>query len=269
MSWKPHGATEEVTYDQLKTVRTPLATRTHYPIPHHKLFDRVVDALQTMNFNVKEVRFLISGKDEGQRFAGEIKIHGMSNASEEYKLAIFNSHDKSIAAAIAEGTETKVCANGCYMGEFTLARKHTLNVWDAVKGEIRDFVFNLKDRSNIILDSMNNLRELDFSSNSEVHDFMIQAMKKDYINPTEIKHILNHWEEPEHHEFKDRNGYSLFNAHTSHWRSMNPFSLPKKSINLRNFIYEFKTSTNESSPISGDRPSETSELSRPISDFAF
>ena len=242
---KKHGATELVTWDQLKQVPIPEATRTHQPVEHHQLFHRLAETLEVLNYSTENAEHLIS--HDGQRYVGKLNIQNEKFSTDDYKykIAVFNSHDKTLPVALIEGTDTFVCSNGLYTGEFIVSNKHTRNVWDTIYTELRNFAFGLEERKNEMFHSIEKLRDYDFSSNTEVHDFLIRAMKNNIINPTDIKPILKHWEEPEHQEFKDRNGYSLLNAHTSHWRNSNQFTLPRKTIKIKEFINEFKQPTLE------------------------
>ena len=247
MTYKTHGATEEVNYEQLTSLYVPEQTRTHVPIPHHKLWDILEEKLSYMGHETRATEFLVS--KDGQKFVGKFKLHGEDNASGEdgseyaYQGAIFNSHDKTLPVAVTEGTHTFVCSNGLYIANFVVSNKHTKNIWDTVHKELKNFVWDLANRRNKMFNWIEQTRNFDYSSDKEVHDCLIREMKAGIINPTDIKPILEHWENPEHEEFKDRNGYSLVNAHTSHWRAHNPFTLPSKSIKLRRFINDYQNNS--------------------------
>ena len=84
------------------------------------------------------------------------------------------------------------------------------------------------------------LKKHDFSSRKEVYDFVLQSTQRGVIQRLEALRVLRHWNEPEHAEFQDRNGYSLFNAYTSHWRDSDQFLLPDRTMRLKNFMAEYK-----------------------------
>jgi hypothetical protein len=68
----------------------------------------------------------------------------------------------------------------------------------------------------------------------------LQSVQRGVIHRLEALMVLRHWNEPEHAEFRDRNGYSLFNAYTSHWRDSDQFVLPAKTMRLKSIMAEFK-----------------------------
>ena len=268
MTWKPHKATRPVSEEELVQLGqyTPRRTRTHIPIPHSKLLERVLDNLSVGGYTVKNLKCFVS--KDNQKFMGKMNLwkEEINFVTPEYKhgITVIHSNDKTLPVLLGNNLEVSVCENGCYSGIFPLRLKHTGDFMYNLDKEIRNFTQNIEKEKTESFQNMEKLKEMDFSSNTEVHDFMIRAMKRGIINPTEIKPILKHWEEPEHPEFDPRNGYSLFNAHTSHLRSSNPLTLPQKTIKIRNYIDEFKKAQHviTTPSRSGEFAEETYDLGR-------
>ena len=54
------------------------------------------------------------------------------------------------------------------------------------------------------------------------HDLVIRATDCWAITPSQIPEVLAHWRKPEHEEFCGRNGWSLWNACSEVFKSVNP-----------------------------------------------
>lgn len=240
---------KEVDYEELVSVRTPEGTRTHIPIPHHQILDQTQDTLAKFNYEFSDHTLLLS--TDNQRFIGSftVKSERWSNHLDDYdfKVAVMNSHDKTLSVRFFAGTQVFVCENGQWSSDVMLSHKHTPLAWEAIHAQLRELAFTMDDLRSDTITSFESLKEEDFDSQAEVHDFVVQSCQRKIIPWQHAPHILEHWNNPEHIEFNDRNGYSLFNAYTSHWRSGNPFDLSLKTNKLRGFIDEFKGIQNISS----------------------
>ena len=247
---KKHGCNEYVEYEDLATIPLPPARDRFVPMAHKDLFDRAVKNLSMLNYEPVKPRFLLDHtkqkfvatfgvKQKAKAFStGSIDL--FANDDYQFEVGLINSNDGSMSAKIFTGTRVMVCANGQWSGEIVLSRKHTRNAGYDINQGLRDFVFDLEDTRKETFASFDKLKEYDFDSKSEVHDFVVETCKRDILPWQHAPHVLEHWDNPEHTEFEERNGYCLFNAYTSHWRDANQFSLSDKTKRLRSFIDEFK-----------------------------
>ena len=241
---KRHDCNEYVEYEDLATIPLPPARDRFVPMAHQDLFDRTVKNLSMLDYKVVNPKFLIDHTK--QKFVATFGIkrpgykEAMSTDDYQFEVGLINSNDGSMSAKLFTGTRVMVCANGQWSGEVVLSRKHTRNAGYDINKGLRDFVFELEDTRRDTFASFERLKEYDFHSKSEVHDFVVETCKRGILPWQHAPKVLDHWDTPEHDEFKDRNGYSLFNAYTSHWRGANQFSLSDKTTKLRAFIDDFK-----------------------------
>lgn len=273
---KRHNCNEYVEYEDLATIPLPEARDRFVPMAHQDLYDRTVRNLSMLNYEPVKPQFLVDHTK--QKFVATFGIkrnqhahdslpQDFANNDYQFEVGIINSNDGSMSAKIFTGTRVFVCSNGQWSGEVQLSRKHTRNAADDINRALRDFVFDLEDTRRETFASFDKLKEYDFSSKSEVHDFIVETCKKKILPWQHAPKVLEHWNNPEHHEFKDRNGYCLFNAYTSHWRDANQFSLSDKTTRLRNYIDEFKNPEDTGSNIR--RYEEIRSVQVGTSDFAF
>ena len=157
-----------------------------------------------------------------------------------FQGAITNSHDKTLSIRCYFGTKVFVCSNGMWTADHTLSRKHTKNMWEEFSNKVWKLSGQLDTIHDEVVAGFERLKEYDFDSQREVHDFIVQSCQRGVLPWQHAPKVLEHWNEPEHEEFTDRNGYCLFNAYTSHWRGTNQFNLPSKTSRLKDFIDDFK-----------------------------
>jgi len=152
--------------------------------------------------------------------------------------AAINSTNSTMSARLLWGDEVFICSNLQFNAEFMIKRKSTRDGLQDFKHMIWDNAERIPQIYNQIGSENNLLYEHDLSSQKEVHDLMCRMAQKNLTTWQSIPHVLEHWNNPEHDEFKDRNGLSFFNAFTSNWRGTNPFDLHNKSKRVRGFILD-------------------------------
>ena len=273
---KRHNCNEYVEYEDLATIPLPPARDRFVPMAHQDLYDRTVRNLSMLNYEPVKPQFLVDHTKQKfvatfgikrNEYAHDSLPQDFANDDYQFEVGVINSNDGTMSAKIFTGTRVFVCANGQWSGEVQLSRKHTRNAADDINRALRDFVFDLEDTRRETFASFDQLKEYDFSSKSEVHDFVVESCNQKILPWQHAPKVLEHWNNPEHHEFKDRNGYCLFNAYTSHWRDTNQFSLSDKTRRLRTFIDDFKTP--EYTGSDSGRHEEVRAIQVRTSDFAY
>ena len=249
---KRHGCNTSVEYEELATLPLPPERDRFVPLAHKDLIDRTFNSLDILGYQTNNHQFMTN--QDGLKFMGTFYIthpedDGFTTNDYRFKLGLINSNDGSMAAKAITGGDFMVCLNGYFTGEIVLNRKHTINASDDINRGLRDLAFDMKDIRRKSFAEIEQLKEYDFDSKSEVHDFVVETCKRDILPWQHAPKVLEHWDNPEHDVFKDRNGCSLFNAYTSHWRDANPFSLASKTTKLRRYIDEYKNPNAESNDI--------------------
>lgn len=255
-----HKGSRCVSRDELLEIKTPERTKTHLPIPHHEILEVAEDMMSKFNYEFSDYTLLVS--KDNQMFMGSCTVksplwvsNGIGETEDylhstddyDFKIAFTNSHNKTLPVKFFAGTHVFVCTNGQWDADVMISRKHTPGAWADIYIKLRELVFDMSDIRKKVINKFESLKEIDFDSKREVHDFLVQSCERRILPWQQAPKVLEHWNNPEHTEFNDRNGYSLFNAYTSNWRSGNPFDLSSKTQRLRGFIDEFKGIQNISS----------------------
>ena len=246
------GRGREVQYEQLEQIENTTASQ----IQHSEIFDKFKELFELRDYiKVVNPTFVVSSGPHHANFMARFEIQkrvprkskGPNNAfgeSPNYKFqcAITNNYGDSLNTRCFFGTEVFVCTNGSWWmsAKTQETQKHTMNTLEEFNSTVWKLSGELDDIYQNVTRGFENLKEHDFSSRKEVDDFVSQSFQRGLLSRVDVPKVLKHWDEPEHVEFKDRNGYSLFNAYTSHWRDLDPLLLPSKTMALKTLMEEFK-----------------------------
>ena len=241
----------------LSQMKTPPATATHFPIPHHEALGEVIDQMSSMNFEVKgEPEIGIS--HEGNRCYWLMEVAN-DTLAKDWGTIIGgrNSHDKSFSFRILGGFNVFICQNTQATGEVSVTLKHTKNIVGNLKPRVTKALEAIthqnlvqterieayksaslpsEDYENIeIKDDSGNVKELKrkYDSSAYIHDFVVRSMYQGVISPSSVKTVLDEWRQPKYEDFTGRNVWSLSNAYTEAFKKYsNPEQLFSRGIML-------------------------------------
>tara|TARA_R100000951_G_scaffold7546_2_gene7144 strand:- start:1975 stop:2817 length:843 start_codon:yes stop_codon:yes gene_type:complete len=248
---------DRVTMSDLSQMKTPPATATHFPIPHHEALGEVIDQMSSMNFEVKgEPEIGIS--HEGNRCYWLMEVAN-DTLAKDWGTIIGgrNSHDKSFSFRILGGFSVFICENTQATGEVSVTLKHTKNIVGNLKPRVtkaleaithqnlvqterieayKSASLPYEDHENIkIKDDSGNVKELKrkYDSSAYIHDFVVRSMYQGVISPSSVKTVLDEWRQPKYEDFTGRNVWSLSNAYTEAFKKYsNPEQLFSRGIML-------------------------------------
>jgi hypothetical protein len=216
-----HSGSTVVDLEDVRSVPTPAPTKTHFPVPHSTVIDFVHQAFEGSGYTVTEEEYALrDGGDKGsipgaQLFGLMHLRNGHDNPDYGLVVGFRNSHDKSIRAGIALGSNVFVCDNMAFCGEIVFNRMHTLHIMDDLPGIIVHAVGKLGVlRRNQDL-RINAYKERNLTDN-EAYAGIVHAMKDGIIPTSKITKVVEEWDNKgsRHQEFMPRNAWSLFNAFT-------------------------------------------------------
>jgi hypothetical protein len=212
-----HSGGSPVSYDELSSLRTPEATKTHCPISHFEFVRNVKDSLRGL-MDIDEEQHAVSHEDN--RYFGILALKGQE-ASFGLMLGLRNSHDKTFPAGFALGTRVFVCDNLAFSSEIVLRRKHTSRIMEDLPGLVARGIGLLAERVRSIGDQVKAYQAMPVDD-SRAYEFIVRGYKAKAIPARAIDDVLHQWEHPDHEEFQPRNAWSLFNAFTSTYKQANP-----------------------------------------------
>ena len=226
-----------VDWKDLPFIKTPGVTKTHVPIPHHKLVEEVKASLEGVNLTVKEEAYSVN--KDGQKFFGLLGLNA-ANQNNDYQLVVGlrNSHDKSFPAGLVAGTRVFVCDNLAFSSEVTVTRKHTSRLMDDLPRLIATACGMINEANECQEQRVEHYQNFAIKD-PQVHDLLIRSMKVSAIGSTAIPKVLGQWNDPKHEEFRPRTLWSLFNAYTEVYKAIKLDRLPRKTIALQGLLDTF------------------------------
>ena len=216
-----HCGAEIVSRGQLFDVPTPPGTRTWYPLPHSTILGEVETQLESTGFTILEETHALS--HGGARYFGVLSVTLPNRAKADFGwvVGLRNSHDMTYPAGLVAGTKIIVCDNLCFSGEVRISRKHTRFAERDLRHLTARAVGQLGDRFRG-LDQRVDAYKAERINNARAHDIVIRAVDCAAITPAQIPDVLLQWRKPAHEAFEPRNAFSLWNAFTEVFKSVNP-----------------------------------------------
>ena len=231
-----HCGAGAVERQQVIEVPTPAATKTWFPIPHIKLYDRVKEALTMLNLTIVEEAHALT--KEGLRYFGLMRVQNCRPAGGDfgYVVGMRNSHDQSFTATLAVGSHVFVCDNLAFNGEITIARKHTRYIEEDLPRLTGNAIGLLSQKWTVMEDRYNAYKANEVTD-AQAHDFMIRAIDVEATTLKQLPTVMKEWRAPRHPEFAERkNAWRLFNAFTEAAKESSLMLLPRRTISLHGLM---------------------------------
>lgn len=229
-----HCGASAVEFDEVSKVKTPRATSTWQPIPHHQLIQTVQRTLAATNLTIGMQAHSLT--HDGSRYFGLMEIQSQEqNADYTWVLGVRNSHDKMFPAGIVAGASVFICDNLSFSGEVKFARKHTRFI-------NRDLPQLTERAIGLLLAKWHDQdRRIEaykdaVVDDAQAHDLIVRSVDVGVCANSYIPGVLREWREPQHEAFADRNIWSLFNAFTETLKQGNLAELPKRTEALHGLL---------------------------------
>lgn len=228
-----HKGAVPYTRDHIADVVTPMKTRTHFPIPHIELLERVENALSARGLYINEESHALGS--DAQRYFGLLQVQP---ENEEYSIVIGvrNAHDKAFSAGLVFGARVFVCDNLSFSGEVKLQRAHTKYIMRDLPGMISVAVGKLADMRVNMDYRIQRYKEIQIESVTADH-LVIQMVREKILVPSKVEKVINEWDQPTHPEFEEY-GDSVWRLHNAATEVLkdNVMALPKRTIALHGLM---------------------------------
>jgi hypothetical protein len=204
-----HSGANAVSYDELRFVRTPAATESHVPLPHHEIVELLRYTLGFYGHEIVEEQHAIM--PDGSRYFGLMTLRSAYGNYGDV-VGLRNSHDKSFPIGIAFGSKVFICDNLALVGEHVIKRKHTSKAKRELPGLVTEIVQPLQVHRLAQNQKLLAYQGTALSDEAADHAIM-QLYRKDVIGVQAIAHVAKAYDEPPH-DWGGRTAWRLFNAVT-------------------------------------------------------
>lgn len=228
-----HAGARRIGRQDLPAIVTPEATETHRPIPHATLVESILESLAYRQLDVLRDEYAVSA--DGMRLFGFLEVN-IEHEGVRLALVFRNSHDKSFSLGLLAGYRTFCCDNLAFHGEFVaIAKKHTKNVaLEEVVGVGVDRVQRHFQKVTATLDVWRDHTLPDENAKAVIYDAFVAGRLDVPRRLAPDVHRL--YFEPEHEEFRPRTFYSLSNAFTSAFKTLEPVRQMEATADLARFL---------------------------------
>lgn len=227
-----HKGAEVIDFPALRLVETPEATKSHVPIPHHRLVDSVRHSLAYFGHEIVHEEHGIT--PDGMRYFGVMMLKSADGIYQDM-VGLRNSHDKSFPIGLSFGGHVFVCDNLSIIGDQVVKRRHTANAKRDLPGLIQEMVEPLADVRDQQAKTFDLYRNTPITIDQADHAIM-ELYRRGVINIQRIADVLREYEDPTFEEWAtDQNAWRLFNA-TTFVLNGNVVGNPRGSTELHNVI---------------------------------
>lgn len=230
-----HSGGVKVAREQVLEVRTPAATDSWFPVPHHRIIEQVESSLTSAGLRIVDQQHGLWR--DGQRYFGMMEVRNCENAP-DYGLIVGlrNSHDKAFSASLALGSSVFVCDNLSFSGEVTLARKHTRFIERDLPRIVSAAVAKLTDQRGK-QDARFAAYKAKELTDTQAHDLLIRAIDAKVLPVSNVPATLKEWRAPSHPEFAaGKTAWRLFNAFTETFKGVATPTVVQRSQALHGLL---------------------------------
>jgi hypothetical protein len=228
-----HCGSNKMTREELALVPTPDATRTHQPVPHHRIVEALIETLGFRHLNVVRDEYAVSYN--GMKMFGVLDLE-TEWSGVHFAIGVRNANDKTMRLALTVGYRVFVCDNMAFSGDFSpVLHKHSsrFDLVDMISVGVDKIQRNFEPLGAQILD----WRERELTTERAklaIYGAFVEGKL------TAPRHLLpavhKQYFEPEFEEFKPRTMWSLSNAFTTAFKQLKPITQFQATAKLGTYL---------------------------------
>ena len=221
----------------------PNLTETYSPVAHSELMYLLEKQLNMDGYQV--INNVVDQNYNGQQIAGTMSLRketGIEGQELAQTMAYTNSYNKRIPIRFVSGGHVFICANGMIIGDIITMRKHTGEVFPALKEMMKVAVARMerdfeKTQADVLI-----MKDIDLTTTLAAELVGRMFVEERILNSNEVNEVVRQWRNPRFDDFKPRTMWSLYNAAT--WAMKD--STPDRKISALKKLHEFSMGvTNE------------------------
>lgn len=223
--------------EQLALVPTPASTLTHRPVPHHEIVNALVETLGFRHIAVHREEYAVS--PDGQKMFGVMELETTFSGC-RFALGLRNSHNKSLALGITVGYRVLVCSNLSFSGDYTpLLRRHTknFNLQSALSIGVDDVQRNFRPMVETV-ERWRATQITDVDAKLRIYEAFVEGALE--VPRHLAREVHRQYFEPMHPEFEPRTLFSLQNAFSGAFKSLDPIPMQRATASLGEYFKRFQ-----------------------------
>jgi hypothetical protein len=214
----------------------PSLTDTYSPVAHSELIYLLEKQLNAEGYEV--VNNHVAQSYNGEQIAGTMKLlkdTGIAGNGMSQTLAYQNSYNKRLPIRIVSGGEVWICSNGMIVGDIITFRKHTGEVFPALKELIALSVARMEEDYEKTQADVITMKEIDLTTTLAAELVGRMYVEERILNNGEVNEVVRQLRSPRFEDFKPNNLWSLYNHST--WALKD--AAPDRKIQSLKHLHEF------------------------------
>jgi len=219
-----------------KDAIVPSLTDTYSPVAHSELIYLLEKQLNADGYEV--VNNTVQQSHNGEQIAGTMKLHkdtGIAGEGLSQTLAYQNSYNKRLPIRIVSGGVVWICGNGMIVGDIITFRKHTGEVFPALKELIAISINRMEEDYAKTQKDIQIMKETDLTTTLAAELVGRMFVEERILNSNEVNEVARQLRNPRFEEFKDKSLWSLYNHAT--WALKD--AAPDRSMTTLKKLHEF------------------------------
>lgn len=236
-----HCGTSRMNREELRAIPTPPASSTYQPVAHHEIVEALIESLSFRHISVVQDEYAVSC--DGMKMFGVLNLETTFEGC-RFSIGIRNANDKSMRLGLTVGYRVLVCDNMAFSGDFTpVLAKHTkrLSLVDVLSVGVDRIQRNFEPIK----------KQVQAWKASRITDELAKLIIYRAFVEEELdapKHLArcvhDQYFNPPFEEFAPRTMWSLSNAFTSAFKSLDPIPQFKATAKLGPFLELPSTGSN-------------------------
>ena len=229
-----HCGAQKLTRKELAEIPTPAGTETHHPVPHIEIVNSLLETLAFRHINIVRDEYAVS--QDGMKLFGVAELKATFDNC-RFSIGIRNANDKSMRLGLTVGYRVCVCDNLAFYGDFQsgysrntrstlICSMRWLWAWTECRGT--------SSRCGSRVQAWRRTQLAD----DEAKLFIYRAFLEEQLEAP--KHLAREvhrlYFEPQYEEFTPRTLWSLSNAFTSAFKTLDPIPQFKATAKLGTFL---------------------------------
>jgi len=233
------GNSERVTRAQVEAVPVPQATRSWHPVPYADAIGFLTNTIdRKLGLELESEEYGLN-KNGDQLFA--LFTYKTDREDNGLAFGLRQSYNKTLANAVAAGSQVFVCDNLCFSGSaFKVVRKNTTNVWHDFRSMLSTHVDNALGHYEEVNKDTDRMKTIPCAERRG-YAMLGVMMGEGLMTPTQATVAFQDWKVPRHEEFADRNLWGLYNAVTEGLKKGAPALRLDRQAKAHDFFTEMKS----------------------------
>ena len=214
----------------------PSLTETYSPVAHSELIYLLEKQLNMDGYQV--VNNHVNQSYDGQQITGTMRLlkeTGIAGQEMSQSMAYQNSYNRRLPIRFVSGGEVFICSNGMIVGDIITFRKHTGEIFPALKELIAISVTRMEEDYEKTQADVITMKEIDLTTTLAAELVGRMYVEERILNNGEVNEVVRQLRNPTFEDFKPNNLWSLYNHAT--WALKD--AAPDRKLQSLKSLHEF------------------------------